>query len=224
MSRFMYKCALLCGFFVLISHAQFADAKGNGEGFIDEPPPGPERNVQQQPPPPPQRTKRRRKAKNPFKKWYDRERKSWFSLSIGGGVNVYKGEYYDEFGSFTDTSITHGIVGATGHLWLQKDLAIDLGIDGHFVTDYDTGDGYFHASVRPGLRLRFLYLFYATAGLDFLLGRPKNAFVFGVYMGGGIRIPVSDRLRLWAGFNVHFYPGLGFAPPVHGKLGMEVVF
>lgn len=165
------------------------------------------------------------KTKSDFwKRVWAKEKTRWLSVSFGGGMNVYKGQYYDEFGTFEDTAMTHGIVSATAHFWVLKDLAIDLGLDGHFITDYDTGEGWLQGSIRPGVRMTFFYLFYVVGGLDFLIGRPKHAFVFGVYLGAGIRIPVSERLRLFGEFNVNFYPGLGHAPPIHGKLGFEVVF
>lgn len=145
------------------------------------------------------------------------------AISLTGGLTLYDGEYVDEYGTYTDTALSHGIIGVGAHLWIHPNLSLDLGIDSHLITDYDTGEEWGYISFKPGARVRF-GLFYLRGALDFAFGDAKSPVLIGFLVGAGIRVPISRRLRFIAEVDYQFLAGNGFVMPVNAKAGVEFVF
>jgi len=146
-----------------------------------------------------------------------------FAASLSGGLTVYNNEYVDQFGVYEDAAFSHGIVGVSGHFWIHPSLSIDLGLDYHFLTDYQSGNGVAFTSIKPGVRVKF-GIFYLRGALDMAFGEGKKAMLFGFLAGAGVRVPIARRVRVFGELDMHVLFGTGYVLPLNFKSGLEVVF
>lgn len=146
-----------------------------------------------------------------------------FALSVSAGLTLYDSTYEDEFGLYEDTAFSHGIIGVSGHYWIHPNVSLDLGLDSHFITDYDARQSWGYVSLKPGARLRF-GMFYLRGALDLAFADRKDPVLFGFLIGAGIRIPVTRKMRFFSEMNYQYLAGSGYMMPVHFKGGLEMVF
>ncbi|MEM1009492.1 MAG: hypothetical protein AAGJ35_10855 [Myxococcota bacterium] len=152
-----------------------------------------------------------------------------FSLSLSGGIHFVDIHGDQSYG------FSYGLIELGGHVWVHPNISLDLNVGTHLAANRWSGTGWGYVSFKPGVRFRLGLIYFRTA-LDLGVGRPQlradsvfrddpTLFLFGILIGGGIRIPMSRYVRFFAELTYQF----NFSPepvmmPFYGQLGFEVMF